>query len=378
MLFKTRSKGFQEVEIESVIYGGTKKVIRQISRESKIGIGYLIVGLLVSFLAKSFEQYQSNQKAQDSRAASEQVLSNLTEGVRLSKKQLADIDRVITRFDTISADVVFELPRTNEVLGRLLSKIETFKNTNQPQSTNVVWRLTTFTEHRKAILSNSTNTLPLNGKLDKLDLFRATAAALAKEENILITNTQMAFELKTVYTNGFPLISLAEDELNCLEALNKLGVSLTFYRRGLNVDTPDHLPEPDLALFSRSPPARVVVTLDSRKAHLYVVCRAWPRKAWGMNGELGSAHDLGGAKVFIGLEAFGKIQELSLNCVATKFHLGDYSIDVNDFVSVAGLPGSRFQGYIPGEQLILRGNRERYGTESVWSWINQIAASHNE
>src|SRR5439155_8694845 len=58
-----KSKGFDEIRTPSLVIGGPDKITRRLTREARVGVCFLIGGLLVSFGAKALEQYLTSKRA---------------------------------------------------------------------------------------------------------------------------------------------------------------------------------------------------------------------------------------------------------------------------------------------------------------------------
>jgi hypothetical protein len=136
-----KSKGIEETTLEPIIVGADPKVIRRISLPAKIGISFLVGGLLVSFVAKSLEQFMAArettkrqqetlrqlkntdeqlQLARQSIAAlagqaadTKVILSKLQQQAEFSQVTLDQIQRLVSRFESVRAVATFELPASD-------------------------------------------------------------------------------------------------------------------------------------------------------------------------------------------------------------------------------------------------------------------------
>ncbi len=121
-----KSKGIEEIQIESPIIGREKKVLRRVSREARIGIGCLILGLLVSVFAKGIEHYLTSKRTLASQRATAEQLQRAEEQLNLMRKSLRAIERTATRFESLTCRITYEIRLTNQPLADLKAHLRRF------------------------------------------------------------------------------------------------------------------------------------------------------------------------------------------------------------------------------------------------------------
>ena len=102
-----RSKSFEEIEIASPIIGGPKRIERRITKEGKIAAMLAIVGIATLLLAQIIEQSVNNGR----NAAAQAVTSDQ---LRRTEESLNYLERLGTRFDTLSFTVIYKLKTDNK------------------------------------------------------------------------------------------------------------------------------------------------------------------------------------------------------------------------------------------------------------------------
>lgn len=170
-----KSKPIEEVQSESFIVTPKGEKIttiqRQLSREVRIGLCCLIVGLVASFFAKGIEQYLTNKRNQASSQALQsqmQLLSNSLENTKaqlaLAQRSLNEMERLIARFETLRIDSVQIVLPTNDVsVQEFWEKLIALAS--DPDSD--LWRQTVETVTEEARFANNTAFRAFNFDLAK-------------------------------------------------------------------------------------------------------------------------------------------------------------------------------------------------------------------
>src|ERR1017187_5062249 len=87
-----KAKGVEEIRTPSLIIGGPDKIIRCLTREARIGVRLLIAGLSVSLVAKSIEQYLTNERDRESQRTTGEQLHRAQDQIRLAQDSLAKLE----------------------------------------------------------------------------------------------------------------------------------------------------------------------------------------------------------------------------------------------------------------------------------------------
>ncbi len=120
-----KSKGIEEIRTPSLIYGGADSITRRLTREAKIGVWCLIAGVTVSLVAKIVEQYLNNKSSRETQQANTSQLQRAGEQLRLARKSLMGVERLLTRFDSISFAITYQLDPTNVCFSPLVEWAKT-------------------------------------------------------------------------------------------------------------------------------------------------------------------------------------------------------------------------------------------------------------
>src|SRR5438874_13612362 len=63
-----KSKGFEEIEIRSIVIGGPSKRMRRLTKEARAGVILVCAGLLVSLAARIIEQVLAAERSRTAQA----------------------------------------------------------------------------------------------------------------------------------------------------------------------------------------------------------------------------------------------------------------------------------------------------------------------
>ena len=86
-----RTKGFEEVEVPSLIIGAPRRTERRITREAKRAAVLVVAGLIESLLAQTVEQSLNNKRAVEGQAVTTKQIKSAEEQMRLARESLAKL-----------------------------------------------------------------------------------------------------------------------------------------------------------------------------------------------------------------------------------------------------------------------------------------------
>ena len=122
-----KTKGTEETQIESPILKPTGekevKVMRRVSREARMGIVCLILGLLVSVFAQRLEQYFTNKRNAEAQRAASNQLQRTEQQVRLAQQSLDTLTRLAFTYDQISVEARLAVPHESEQLTNYFARM---------------------------------------------------------------------------------------------------------------------------------------------------------------------------------------------------------------------------------------------------------------
>jgi len=296
--------------------------------------GFLLVTALLTFVGVSYSEWNDFKSKSDERGLAgnryTNQLNRIETNLLFTQKSLDSIQHVITRFDSFSIDVVFNLPLTNAGLSAFtndLLKLAVSLNQSQAEETNTILQ---FSQAKGEPLSS------ISFKLDKAGLdFLSNGPPSFRSVAPLFSDLR------------FRLITIVFDHSNQVPA-NIAFHSLEGPPSGEFVPGTGFLDDGTILFNPRS-----------RTLQVGWFSKSFPRASWVDRGQFSSLWKLGGAHCFIALDnstATPKSSEIMTNLFPAKLVLrfDTHALALYEFERVSAAFGAAaFHAALPDHAHIL-------------------------